>query len=640
MTVSGGPTAASRALWRWGPVALSLAALVWAAYFTRLATSFGTRDVTLLIACLLWLLVSLGVAAPAAHKNLVGNLAAIRGLKLIAPAFVALLAAAAFFLRPLAFNWLPVAFALLQAAFATAKPRRTLVSLVAVPALTLLLLDGILAAIRNTPALAHSAALQPLARFLYSLDWTTVHLLPECAEFDARLTYRLRPGACTFSELEFSTHYEINSLGVRDDEQSLDAPEIVVLGDSFAMGWGVEQDEAFPGMLQEQSGRKVLNAAVSSYGTAREFGMLERIDLSRARYLIVQYASNDFEENRLYAAQGNRIPSRDAAWYNGQVEAHTRNRSFRPAKYVYEVYRAWVGTPLAIRLYRSGWPHPRPEEFPGLPSLRDAAAEQMRSTPSRARPLLVSGSSATPAPLRGEADAFLNVLATSPVDLSALQVIVLSFDFDHRRPRPFIAELVTAIRDDPRLQTWNNLHLLDIMPKLGREDYLTIDSHLTPQGHAKVADALMELIRRIEGHESASVPRPPQTFSSARRHGNLTAAWPGHHVLRRICSCQSKDVSFYATESPPAPPWPPAFEHTAPKAPRFHAATQMTSSSWDPIRSNSRVSPGVPGRAASADRQAKPASSASRVSPTCSGSAMTTASRSGIPPTSTAATRT
>ncbi|HUG80890.1 MAG TPA: hypothetical protein VML01_04455, partial [Bryobacterales bacterium] len=232
MTVSGRPTAASRALLRWGAVVLSLAALVWAAYFTRLATSFGTRDVTLLIACLLWLLVSLGVAAPAAHNNLVGNLAAIRGLKLIAPAFVALLAAAAFFLRPLAFNWLPVAFALLQAAFATAKPRRTLLSLVAVPALTLLLLDGILAAIRNTPALAYSAALQPLARFLYSLDWTTIHLLPECAEFDARLTYRLRPGACTFSELEFSTHYEINSLGVRDDEQSLDAPEIVVLGDS------------------------------------------------------------------------------------------------------------------------------------------------------------------------------------------------------------------------------------------------------------------------------------------------------------------------------------------------------------------------------------------------------------------------
>ena len=74
------------------------------------------------------------------------------------------------------------------------------------------------------------------------------------------------------------------------------------------MGWGVEQDEAFPSVLEELLSRKVLNAAISSYATAREFGMLERIDLSRARYLIIQYASNDFEENLLYAAQGNRIP--------------------------------------------------------------------------------------------------------------------------------------------------------------------------------------------------------------------------------------------------------------------------------------------------------------------------------------------
>ena len=64
-------------------------------------------------------------------------------------------------------------------------------------------------------------------------------------EYDPELTYRLRPGACTFSELEFVTDYRINSLGVRDDEASLDGPEIIVLGDSFAMGWGVEQQESF-----------------------------------------------------------------------------------------------------------------------------------------------------------------------------------------------------------------------------------------------------------------------------------------------------------------------------------------------------------------------------------------------------------
>ena len=336
----------------------------------------------------------------------------------------------------------------------------------------------------------------------------TVHLLPECGEYDPELTYRLRPGTCIFSELEFSTSYEINSLGVRDDEQSLEAPEIVVLGDSFAMGWGVEQDEAFPSVLEERLGRKVLNTAVSSYATAREFGMLERIDLSHARYLIVQYASNDFEENHLYAVRDNRIPRRDADWYERQVADHTRNRSYRVGKYVYEVYRAWVGTPLAIRLYRNGWPLPRREEFPGLPNLAYGTTERTQPTSSHARLLPVSNSPSGPAALREEVDAFLNVLATSPVDLSALQVIVLSFDFDRRRPRPFIAELTKAITRHPQLQTRNNLHLLDIMPRLGREDYLTIDSHLTPQGHSKVADSLLPFIQRIENNELARMVEP------------------------------------------------------------------------------------------------------------------------------------
>ena len=521
MTVGGQRSAASRVFLRWASVLAPLAAASWAACFTRHSSSLGIRDITLLIGCSLWLLVGLAIALSPACQHLTGYLAAIRGPRLVALVAVALLGIGAFALWPLAFNWLPVVLAFLHAALATARPRRTLVPLVTVPVLTLLMLDGVFTAVRNTHALAGSPVLQPLARYLYSLDWTTVHLLPDCGQFDPKLTYRLRPGECKFSELEFDTTYKINSLGVRDDEESLDGPEIVVLGDSFAMGWGVEQDEAFPSVLEELLSRKVLNAAISSYATAREFGMLARIDLSRARYLIIQYASNDFEENRLYATQGNHIPTRGADWYQNQVAAHTRNHSYRAGKYVYEVYRAWIGTPLAVRLHRFGWPIPRREEFPGLPSFRDRqeSADRYRGArlPFRVRSRPLSDSPAKSSPLRAEADAFLNVVANSPVDLSTLQVIVLSFDFDHRRPRPFIAELTAAVEHHPQLQAWNNLHLFDIMPKLGREDYLTIDSHLTPQGHAKVAE---NLFRQIE--ESRS---PGRAFQPASNPSHRTVAW-------------------------------------------------------------------------------------------------------------------
>jgi hypothetical protein len=87
---------------------------------------------------------------------------------------------------------------------------------------------------------------------------------------------------------------------LRDDEESLFSPEIVVVGDSQAMGWGVSQDLTFSSLLENALGKPILNAAISSYGTARELKILERIDLSNLKFLIIQYSDNDYRENRTY----------------------------------------------------------------------------------------------------------------------------------------------------------------------------------------------------------------------------------------------------------------------------------------------------------------------------------------------------
>jgi len=41
--------------------------------------------------------------------------------------------------------------------------------------------------------------------------------------------------------VEFTNEVRVNHLGVRDDEASLVAPDVIVIGDSHAMGWGVDQ---------------------------------------------------------------------------------------------------------------------------------------------------------------------------------------------------------------------------------------------------------------------------------------------------------------------------------------------------------------------------------------------------------------
>jgi len=106
------------------------------------------------------------------------------------------------------------------------------------------------------------------------------------------------------NDREFDVVYRVNAAGLRGDDRALAAPALVVLGDSFALGWGVAEDEAFPQQLARRLGVRVLNAGVPSYGTARELLLLRRLDRSALRVLVVQYAWNDRAENRSYVEGG------------------------------------------------------------------------------------------------------------------------------------------------------------------------------------------------------------------------------------------------------------------------------------------------------------------------------------------------
>ena len=125
---------------------------------------------------------------------------------------------------------------------------------------------------------------------------------------------------------------------MRDEDALLDAPEVIVLGDSHAMGWGVGQEEALPQVLARKSGRRVLNAAVSSYGTARELLLLDRLDASRLRVLVVQYSDNDLPENRTFRENGNQLPIMSEAQYQNIVRHYASQRSYYPGKYVYRLF--------------------------------------------------------------------------------------------------------------------------------------------------------------------------------------------------------------------------------------------------------------------------------------------------------------
>ena len=169
-----------------------------------------------------------------------------------------------------------------------------------------------------------------LSRVHYS-----VTMMPECAQYDSETFYTLKKGAkCRFSNREFSTSYSINSAGLRDSEDDLEKPEVIVLGDSFAMGWGVEQNETFSSVLQTVTNKKILNAGIASFGTEREKRMLRRLDLSHLRTIIIQYCENDAAENK-EAVKSKGITIKSQNDYERLSSKHSRNRRYFPFKHTY-----------------------------------------------------------------------------------------------------------------------------------------------------------------------------------------------------------------------------------------------------------------------------------------------------------------
>ncbi len=277
--------------------------------------------------------------------------------------------------------------------------------------------------------------------------------------YDPELGYTLKPTAAfTHANSEYVTRYRTNRLGLRDSDEALRGPEVVVLGDSFAMGWGVAQDRTFPKTLERLSGLRTLNAGVSSYGTVRELKLLDRIDTSAMKYLVIQYCDNDYEENGRFYLAGNNLIVSSPERYQHERDVYERARRYFFGKYLVALFR------------------------PGLIAERDDVADQ-------AAPGHVSES---PAGL------FLNALLhAGRKNLQNVRILLFELRAFARNSPDFI-ESVQRERKDPRYpQEVREITLLSFHTLLGRNHYYVLDDHLTPSGHDVVARALTNRIRDL-----------------------------------------------------------------------------------------------------------------------------------------------
>jgi hypothetical protein len=279
---------------------------------------------------------------------------------------------------------------------------------------------------------------------------------PACARYDAELTYTLKPGQCSFENVEFETGLQINREGLRDDEAALQGPEVIVLGDSHAMGWGVQQDETFARVLARATGRKVLNAGVSSYGTVRAMKLLDRLDTSRLQTLVIQYHDSDVVENLAFREHGGMPPILTAPQYQATVDWYLSRRGYRPGKYIFGLFQKATGLET---------PDPNAPRMPQLSSVE-------------------------------EAELFLRVLVRgSRTPLDAVRIIVFEASEEIRPPRSFLANVAVLSRRDDQPAHLRRLRPLDVAALLEESDFYHLDDHLRASGHEKIGKALAEVIQ-------------------------------------------------------------------------------------------------------------------------------------------------
>jgi len=101
-------------------------------------------------------------------------------------------------------------------------------------------------------------------------------------------------GAC------YKARYRINAVGARDVERPRRAsePRVVVLGDSFLEGFGVEVDSRLSEMLEAATGVPHLNFAMASFGPYQQLLVYEGLarEFDHTAVLVSVFPGNDFAD--------------------------------------------------------------------------------------------------------------------------------------------------------------------------------------------------------------------------------------------------------------------------------------------------------------------------------------------------------
>jgi lysophospholipase L1-like esterase len=219
------------------------------------------------------------------------------------------------------------------------------------------------------------------------------------------------------------------------------------------MGWGLPKAQAFPALVAAHLGRRVLAAGIPSYGTARELMLLQRLDRTDLRALVVQYCWNDVEENRSWRANGGRLPTTSRDGWEALVRAHADELRYWPGKY--------------------------------LAALVSVIAARAQTKTAQAAP---------PPAVRDAADDLLALLDYYAATIGSVPIVVVPLC---ELEQEMTAEIAARATAGVPGKVAARVSSVEIATALEPHHFFPLDGHLNAAGHRLLADRLAaELVRR------------------------------------------------------------------------------------------------------------------------------------------------
>ena len=285
--------------------------------------------------------------------------------------------------------------------------------------------------------------------------------------YDTSVFYKMKAdNKSAFKNIEFGDSIFTNSKGFRDDEESLLNKKIICLGDSYTLGWGVQQNETYSKFLEDTLKVDVLNTGMSSYGTAREVESVRKLDMKDVENIIIQYSYNDEEENDDFVNHKNHLQISSEHVYDSACNALRWSKFYFPGKYFFTIGKLFLKNKL--------------DNFKKKMVKKSKQSEEQTEVDH----------------YKKMAKDFVEVVKNSGWNFDKVHVFVFDICEYESMNDKFINALKNELSNQNNEEFFkNHVYPLHIISFLKPEDYYLLDGHVRTSGQQKIAALLLKMMK-------------------------------------------------------------------------------------------------------------------------------------------------